>query len=187
MANLRAKPDVTSALLLRFSILSAARSMEVRGATWDEVEGHVWTVPEQRSKNGELHRVPLNSEAMEILATQANRRAEGSNVIFPNLSGSFLSDIAINKVLHAAYPGITAHGIARSSFRDWIADATRFPDKIAEAALNHSNPNETEAAYLRTKFFDRRVELMKAWGDFCRGKDNVVALAAPHSGQPLLT
>lgn len=86
--------------------------------------------------------------------------------------------MAINKVLHAAYPGITAHGIARSSFRDWVAEATSFSDKIAEAALNHRNPNETEAAYLRTKFFDRRVELMKAWGDFVAGKDNVIKLAA---------
>ncbi|MEJ7776462.1 MAG: integrase arm-type DNA-binding domain-containing protein [Sphingomicrobium sp.] len=181
MANLRAKPEVTSALLLRFSILTAARSMEVRGATWDEVEGEVWTVPEYRSKNGELHRVPLNSEALEILAIQADRQIEGSSLIFPNPSGSIVSDIAINKVLHAAYPGITAHGIARSSFRDWIADATNVPDKIAEAALNHSNPNETEAAYLRTKFFDRRVELMKAWGEFCRGKDNVVELGRPQT------
>lgn len=178
MSKLRAKPDVTSALLLRFSILTAARSMEVRGATWDEVRGNVWTVPEHRTKNGELHRVPLNAEAVEILAIQAERKVEGSNLIFPNPSGSPLSDIAINKVLHAACPGITAHGIARSSFRDWIADATRFPDKIAEAALNHTNPNETEASYLRTKFFDRRVELMKAWGDFCRGRDNVVELKA---------
>ena len=178
MATLRSKPDVTSALLLRFSILTAARSMEVRGSTWDEVEGDVWTVPEQRSKNGELHRVPLNAEALEILAIQADKMVEGSKLIFPNPSGSILSDIAINKVLHAASSGITAHGIARSSFRDWIADATTFPDKIAEAALNHSNPNETEAAYLRTKFFDRRVELMQGWGDFCRGKNSVVESSA---------
>lgn len=176
MGSLRTKPDVTSALLLRFSILTAARSMEVRGATWDEVEGDVWTVPEHRSKNGELHRVPLNSEAREILAIQAARQVEGSNLIFPNPSGKILSDIAINKVLHAASPGITAHGIARSSFRDWIADATSFPDKIAEAALNHSNPNETEAAYLRTKFFDRRIELMQVWGDFCRGQKEWLSL-----------
>ena len=178
MAKLRAKPDVASALLLRFSILTAARSMEVRGATWDELAGDVWTVPEHRSKNDELHRVPLNSEAREILAIQADRQVEGSNLIFPNPSGKILSDIAINKVLHSASSGITAHGIARSSFRDWIADATSFPDKIAEAALNHSNPNETEAAYLRTKFFDRRVELMQVWGDFCRGQNSGVELAA---------
>lgn len=181
MTSLRAKPNVTSAVLLRFSILTAARSMEVRGATWAEMEGDVWTIPAQRTKNGELHRVPLTTEALDILAIQAERKFEGSNLIFPNPSGSPLSDIAINKVLHAAYPGITAHGIARSSFRDWVADATRFPDKIAEAALNHTNPNATEASYLRTKFLSRRVELMKAWGDFCRGQDNVVELAASKS------
>ena len=181
MASLRTKPDVTSAMLLRFSILTAARSMEVRGSSWDEIEDDVWTVPEERSKNGERHRVPLNAEAMEILAVQVGHKVEGSNLIFPNPSGTILSDVAINKVLQAAFPDITAHGIARSSFRDWIADATSFPDKIAEAALNHSNPNETEAAYLRTKFFDRRVELMHAWGDFCDGQNTVVELAAVKS------
>ena len=85
-----------------------------------------------------------------------------------------LDVVAINNVLHAAYPGITAHGIARSSFRDWVAEATEFTDKVAEAALNHTNPNETEAAYLRTKFLDRRAELMNAWGAFCRGRNNAV-------------
>ena len=77
-----------------------------------------------------------------------------------------LDVVAINNVLHAAYSGITAHGIARSSFRDWVAEATEFTDKVAEAALNHTNPNETEAAYLRTNFLDRRVELMNARGAF---------------------
>lgn len=84
-----------------------------------------------------------------------------------------IPDAATNKVLHASCPGITAHGIARSSFRDWIAVATSVADKIAEAALNHSNPNETEAAYLRTKFFDRRIELMNAWSQFCAGSDDL--------------
>lgn len=179
MAKLRAKPDVTSALLLRFSILTAARSMEARGARWDEISGKVWTVPAYRTKNGELHRVPLTPEAMEILAVQAERKAEGTTLIFPNPKGSILSDVGINKVLHAACSGMTAHGIARSSFRDWVAEATEFTDKVAEAALNHTNPNETEASYLRTKFFDRRVELMKAWGEFCGGRDYVVELATP--------
>jgi integrase len=166
MAKLRAKSDVTSALLLRWSIATAARSMEARGATWDEISGKVWTVPAHRTKNGELHRIPLNSEAMEILAVQASRKVDGSNLIFPNPKGKVISDVAINKVLHAAYPNITAHGIARSSFRDWVADETSYPDKIAEAALNHNNPNEIEASYLRTKFLSKRIPLMDDWGKF---------------------
>ena len=98
-------------------------------------------------------------------------------MVFPGAKGGLLSDVAINKQLKAAYPGITAHGIARSSFRDWIAEATSFPDKVAEAALNHTNPNATEASYLRTKFFDQRIKLMKAWGEFLAGNDNVVSLS----------
>jgi len=166
MAKLRAKPDVTSALLLRWSILTAARSMETRAATWDEITDKVWTLPKHRTKNGKLHRVPLNNEAMEILAIQASRKVDGSNLIFPGPKGKIISDVAINKVLHAAYPNITAHGIARSSFRDWVADETSYPDKVAEAALNHSNPNETEASYLRTKFLEKRIPLMDDWGKY---------------------
>ncbi len=79
--------------------------------------------------------------------------------------------------MRAAYPGITAHGIARSSFRDWVAEATEFTDKVAEAALNHTNPNETEAAYLRTKFLDKRAELMNAWGAFCGGQNHALTPA----------
>ncbi len=166
MAKLRAKPEVTSALLLRWSILTAARSMEARGATFDEINGKVWTVKANRTKNRKEHSVPLNSEALEILAIQASRKVDGSNLIFPNPKGKIISDVAINKVLHAAYPAITAHGIARSSFRDWVADETSYPDKIAEAALNHNNPNEIEASYLRTKFLEKRIPLMSDWGDY---------------------
>jgi len=179
MASLRAKPDVVSALALRFSILTAARSTEVRAMVWDEVnvDAAVWTVPGDRTKNEEVHAVPLTEEALEILNAAEKLKHPDSNRVFPGANGGLLSDVAINKVLHAAMPGITAHGIARSSFRDWVADATSFPDKIAEAALNHKNPNETEAAYLRTKFFPRRVELMKAWADFLNGQDNVVNIS----------
>lgn len=180
MASLRAKPAVTSALALRFSILTAARSTEMRAMTWSEVDmdGAVWRLPGERTKNAEAHDVPLNTEALAILATMKERKHPDSDRVFAGPTGGLLSDVAINKVLHAAYPGITAHGIARSSFRDWVAEATSFSDKIAEAALNHRNPNETEAAYLRTKFFDRRIGLMKAWGDFVGGRDNVLKLAA---------
>lgn len=184
MSKLRAKPDVMSALAMRFSILTAARSGEVRGLVWDEIdiEGAVWKLPKARSKNKQPHNVPLNAEAVEILTALKAKADPEQPRVFPGAKGSLLSDVAINKVLHAALPGITAHGTARSSFRDWVAEATNFPDKVAEAALNHTNPNETEAAYLRTKFFDRRVELMKVWGEFLKGKDNVVGIGLANTG-----
>ena len=186
MANLRAKPEVMSALALRFSILAAARSTEVRAMVWQEVdlEAAVWRLPADRAKNEEAHAIPLCEEALEVLKL-AKAKAGDSARVFPGPSGKILSDVAVTKQLDAAIgykhePGgdrpATAHGISRSSFRDWVADATSFPDKWAEAALNHKNPNETEASYLRTKFFSQRVQLMKAWGDFLAGKDNVVEL-----------
>lgn len=186
MANLRAKPEVMSALALRFSILTAARSTEVRAMVWDEVdtEGAVWRLPADRVKNEEAHAIPLNEEALEVLKL-AKAKAGESERVFPGPNGGLLSDVAVTKQLDAAIgykhePGgdrpATAHGIARSSFRDWCADATTFPDKWAEAALNHKNPNETEASYLRTKFFQQRIQLMKAWGEFLAGKDNVIEL-----------
>ena len=184
MANLRGKPEVTSALALRFSILTAARSTEVRAMVWSEVdtEGAVWRLPSARVKNEEAHAVPLNEEALEVLKlAKAKAKAGDSERIFPGPAAGLLSDVAVTKQLDAAIgykhePGgnrpATAHGIARSSFRDWVADATTFPDKWAEAALNHKNPNETEASDLRTKFFNQRVQVMKAWGEFLAGKDN---------------
>lgn len=180
MTKLRAKPTIVSALALRFSILTFARSTEVRAGVWSEVdmEKEVWTIPGDRTKNEEAHSVPLNSEAIEILKYMLNHKHPRTDRIFPGANGGLLSDVAINKTLHATMPGITAHGIARSSSRDWVADATGFSDKIAEAALNHKNPNETEAAYLRTKFFDKRVELMDSWGEFLLGRENVVTIVA---------
>lgn len=180
MAKLRAKPNVTSALALRFQILTAARSTEVRAMTWDEVDldAKVWRLPAHRAKNEEAHNVPLNEEAAEILKAMAERKLATSERVFPGANGGLLSDVSINKQLSAAYPGITAHGIARSSFRDWVAEKTGFSDKVAEAALNHKNPNATEAAYLRTKFYDERIKLMAAWGSHCAGNSNVVQFAS---------
>lgn len=185
MASLRQKPEVGSALAMRFSILTAARSMEVRGLVWAEIDlaGKVWRLPGERAKNGEAHTVPLNAEAVEILEAMLARKLENSDRVFPGSRGGLLSDVAVNKSLALAARNagvtahITAHGIARSSFRDWAAE-NHFPDKVAEAALNHTNPNATEAAYLRTKFFDARVKLMEAWGSYLSGRsDNVVSFS----------
>ena len=178
MAKLRAKSEVNSALALRFSILTAARSMEVRALPWAEIDvgEKVWRLPANRSKNGNAHNVPLNDEAIEILESIKARQPEGCERVFPGARGGLLSDVAINKQLKAAYPGVTAHGTARSSFRDWVAETTNFPGEVAEAALNHTISNATEAAYRRGDLFNKRTELMTAWGNFLTGKDNVTRL-----------
>lgn len=178
MAKLRAKPEVNSALALRFSILTAARSMEVRALPWAEIdlEQAVWTLPANRSKNGNAHKVPLNAEAMEILKAVKARQPEGCKQVFPGARGGLLSDVAINKQLKAAYSGVTAHGTARSSFRDWVAETTSFPGEVAEAALNHTISNATEAAYRRGDLFNKRIELMKSWGNFLNKHNDKVKL-----------
>ena len=195
MAKLREK-DSTSAAVLRFSILTAARSMEVRAAEWSEIDRDkaLWNVPEGRMKGGEAHTVPLSAEALEILDTAAERqraklREAGSEDdapltgrVFPGATGGLLSDVAINKTLHAIMPDITAHGLARSCFRDWGAEATSFPSAVLEAALAHKNADRVEAAYLRTKFLEKRVELMATWANFLNGGSNVMTLAQAGGG-----
>lgn len=181
MAALREK-DSTSALALRFSILTAARSMEVRGAEWSEIDtaAGLWNVPKERMKGGDEHTVPLSAEALSILATMAERaRAKLTSAgqpddapivgrVFPGPTGGLLSDVAINKTLHAVMPAVTAHGLARSCFRDWGAEATSFPGEVLETALAHKDTNAVRAAYLRTNYLERRVELMKAWANFLK-------------------
>ena len=184
MGKLRDKPDVMSALALRFSILTAARSTEVRDSTWDEVdfEAATWTLASERTKNEEMHVVPLCEEALGILTDLKAKADPDQPRIFPGAKGGLLSDVAINKVLHAAMPGITAHGIARSSFRTWVSEATSFPGVVAEAALNHKQKNAVEAVYNRTTYFDKRIELMKSWGEFLKGEDNVVEIGLAKTG-----
>ncbi|MEG8039207.1 tyrosine-type recombinase/integrase [Sphingomonas sp. LR60] len=179
MAALREK-DSTSALALRFSVLTAARSMEVRGAQWSEIDRDkaLWHVPEARMKAREAHTVPLSAEALSILSTMAERaRAKLTSAgqpddapivgrVFPGPTGGLLSDVAINKTLHAVMPAITAHGLARSCFRDWGAEATSFPGEVLETALAHKDTNAVRAAYLRTNYLERRIELMSAWENF---------------------
>lgn len=165
MERLKSKPGI-GAQALRMLILCASRSGEIRGATWDEIDFDraVWTIPAERMKMKKAHRVPLSAQALVILAeAKAIRR---SNQIFPNRTGEALSDMALTKTLRDMGMACTAHGF-RSSFRDWAADETSVPGEVAEAALAHAVPNAVEAAYKRTDFFERRRELMDAWGSYC--------------------
>lgn len=167
-------------LALQFLILTAARSGEVRGAQWDEIDFDKaqWTIPAERMKAGDAHSVPLTAPAVEILRrVRELTGARAGQPIFPGLKGQPLSDATLAKVLRVAGGGAyTVHGM-RSAFRDWAAEQTTFPGEWAEAALAHTLPNKVEAAYRRTKFLEQRRKMMAAWTDYFDGASNVVRLA----------
>jgi integrase len=177
MSALREK-DSLSAYCLRFTILTAARSGEARGALWSEIDtkARAWTIPAHRMKAERTHRVPLCDEAMAIVAKMQEWRQDNAERVFPGTRGGLLSDVAVNKTLHAVAPDVTVHGF-RSSFREWGAETTTFPSAVLELALAHVNKDKVEEAYQRSDLFERRVELMKAWGRHCTNAGNVVQLA----------
>lgn len=166
MRQLRAAKG-TGARALEFVILTAARSGEVRGATWDEIdlEGRVWCIPGARMKAGRDHRVPLSEAAVALL--QALPRFEGCPLVFPSSKSTPLSDMTMTAVLRRMDRGdITAHGF-RSTFRDWVAETTHYPRDVAEMCLAHTIENEVEAAYRRGDMLAKRANLMQAWADYC--------------------
>lgn len=178
MAALRAQAG-SAARALEFCILTAARSGEVRGATWAEIDfaSAVWTVPGERMKAGREHRVPLSDAALELLhRLRANHReAFGKTAmpapddfIFPGgRLGRHLSENAMTVLLERMGRGdITGHGF-RSTFRDWCAESTAYPREVAEAALAHTNKDRVESAYLRGDHLEKRRRLMQDWATFC--------------------
>jgi len=169
--------DFLSAYCLRFTILTAARSGEARGAMWNEIDmaAKTWTIPAARMKAGVLQRVPLCDEAMQVLTKMREWRMGDSERVFMGERGGLLSDVAINKTLHSIAPDVTVHGF-RSSFRMWGAETTAYPSAVLEAALAHVNTNEVEASYQRSDLFDRRRELMQAWGNYCGSKGNIIQI-----------
>jgi integrase len=169
------------ALALRAAILTAARSGEVRGATWAELdlEAAIWTVPADRMKARRAHRVPLSPAAIALFREAAAIRRAGTDLVFPSGKGGELSNMTLTKVLRDMDVGSTVHGL-RSTFRDWAAAQTSLPGEIAEAALAHTVPKAVEAAYRRTDFFDKRRELMDTWARFVMGDvcAEIIELAA---------
>lgn len=168
MAKLREK-DFVTAYCLRFTILTAARSGEARGAMWSEIDmtAKTWTIPARRMKANKPHSVPLSDEAIQVLNKMQEWRMNDSERVFSGARDGLLSDVALNKTLHSVAPDVTVHGF-RSSFRDWGAETTAYPSAVLEAALAHVNQNQVEAAYQRSDLFAKRRELMQAWGDHCR-------------------
>ena len=152
---------------LEFAILTAARSGEVLGARWDEIDlqGKLWTVPPARMKAGREHRVPLSNRAAALL--KELHEARTSHFVFPGFKrGGPLSNMALEAVLRRAKVDVTTHGF-RSSFRDWAGDSTSFARDVVEAALAHAIENKTEAAYRRSDALEKRRALMAAWAVYC--------------------
>lgn len=170
MADLRQRPAV-SARALEFAILTAARSGEVRGATWDEIDlnAAIWTIPAERMKAGKPHKVPLCPDAVEIL--REIPRLEGSKFIFTAPRGGKFSDVALTALLKRMDIKATAHGF-RSTFKDWAREQTAYADEVSELALAHVNSDATRAAYARSELIDKRRQLMQEWAEYAKEVSN---------------
>lgn len=153
-----------AARALEFAILTAARSGEVRGATWDEfdLEAGVWIVPGERMKAGKEHWVPLSAAALALLRSLPRTSVR----VFPSPTGRALSDMALSAVLKRMEIEVTVHGM-RSTFRDWAGETTAFDRETIEHALAHRLKDKAEAAYARGSHFDKRRKLMEAWATYC--------------------
>jgi integrase len=163
MAELRSR-DSTSARVLEFLILTAARTNEAIGATWNEIDtvGKTWTIPGARMKAKAEHKVPLTKRAVEILQAMPKPHR---GPIFRGGNGKSLSNMAMLEMLRGMRPGLTVHGF-RSTFRDWASERTNFPNHVAEKALAHKVADKVEAAYRRGELFPKRAQMMKQWAAF---------------------
>lgn len=178
MADLR-KRDGNGARALELLILTAARSGEVRGATWTELdlEAALWTIPASRMKAQKEHRVPLSKRAIKLI--ESVPRVANCELVFPGNLNKPLSDMTLTAVMRRA--GITAvpHGF-RSTFRDWAAERTNYPADLAEMALAHTIESKVEEAYRRGDMLAKRANMMAAWASFCEkppiAKGSVVPL-----------
>ena len=168
------------ALALQFAILTAARTGEVIGAKWSEIDltNEVWTIPAERMKAGREHRVPLAPHAVAILRKRHDAKG-GSEFVFPGPQRSKpLSNMAMLQTLRRmGRNDLTVHGF-RSTFRDWAAERTSYPGEVAEAALAHIVGDKVEAAYRRGDLFDKRRKLMNSWATFCNTVTDVSKVVA---------
>lgn len=151
---------------LEFAILTAARSGEVRGATWDEIDldAGLWVVAGERMKAGREHRVPLSTAAISLLKRPSG--TDGRCPVFPAVHGGPLSDMTVSAVLSRMNVKAVPHGF-RSTFRDWASERTSHPHEAAEMALAHAVGNKVEAAYRRGDMVAKRLRLMEDWATFC--------------------
>jgi integrase len=183
LADLRAQEGI-AAQALEFAILTVARTGEVLGARWDEINPveKVWTIPAGRMKGGRRHRVPLWDRALAVLDELPHEDDNGF-VFIGARAGVGLSDAALFKVLRRMGRNeITVHGF-RSTFRDWAAEKTNFPNHVVEMALAHAIEDKSEEAYRRGDLLAKRKALMQAWAQYCSkppvAGDTVVPMRAP--------
>jgi integrase len=180
MAELRQR-EGAAARALEFAILTAARSGEVRGAKWGEIDldAKMWNIPASRMKAKKKHRIPLSGDAVLLLRTLP--RIAGNDLVFPGSRDSrSLSDMSLSAVIRRMNEGedgprwvdeareeVVPHGF-RSTFRDWAAEVTHYPSEMAEIALAHTIANKAEAAYRRDDMLDKRRQMMEDWAAVCR-------------------
>lgn len=187
MEKLGARESV-GRVALEALILTAARSGEIRGATWSELnlEAALWTIPAERMKMGRVHVVPLAPQAVAVFERAKKFKAGASDLVFPGQNVKKpLSDMTLLKILRDMDLAVTVHGF-RSAFRDWVAEQTDYSGEIAEAALAHTVSNKVEAAYRRTDFLDKRRFLMRDWSAFCtKARDRPISkqVEAAESGR----
>jgi integrase len=169
MVELR-KREGMAARALEFTILTAARTGEVIGATWGEINlaERVWIIPAQRMKAEREHRVPLSPRSVALLEAQRAANATGSEYVFPGAKwGKPMSDMAMLTLLERmGRDDLTVHGF-RSTFRDYAAEVAHVPNEVAEMALAHQVADAVEAAYRRGDLFERRRKLMDEWATYC--------------------
>jgi integrase len=169
MIKLRAQ-DGIAAQALEFTILTAARTGETIRAKRSEIDtkNKIWIVPDERMKAGKEHRVPLSDRAIEILESVGDDGSDGESFVFPGRGlGEPLSNMAMLKLLQRmGRDDLTVHGF-RSTFRDWAAEKTNFPNEVIEMALAHAIDDKTEAAYRRGDLYEKRRRLVDAWANYC--------------------
>lgn len=182
MAALRQREGM-GALALEALILTAARSGEIRLATWDEVDldNGLWSIPASRMKRKRAHVVPLSKPALAVFQRAKELRTDDTELVFPGQSPKKpMSDATLAAVLKRMRLDAVPHGF-RSSFKDWAGEVGGFPNELSEAALAHAIPNKAEAAYRRGDLLERRRVMMNAWARYCEGAaadSNVVPMVA---------
>ena len=168
--------DSTEARCLEFLILCASRLQEARGARFDEIDGDVWTVPSARMKAKRPHRVPLSAAALAIVERQ--RQGNRRPFVFPGRRGGAIGKSSLHRLLFALVGDrCVVHGF-RSTFRDWVAEATEFSGDWAELSLAHRVGSDAERAYRRGDLLDQRRKLMMAWARFVGDESHAVPLRA---------
>jgi integrase len=177
----KADLGLSTRLAFEFLVLTATRTNEVLGASWDEfdIDGETWTIPPERTKTARQHRVPLSRRCLEILA-DARELSGDSPYVFPGRSvGNPLSNMTFLMTLRRMGVNVTAHGF-RSSFRDWASERTSFPREVCELALGHSVKDKTEGAYRRGDLLDKRRDLVQAWAAFATSaRADVIRFTSP--------